>query len=173
MYEIIIFFWRWCHANQRKYKNLKTVHNSTAMFFFFLNAARKMDNLSRVTFIILDILWLFQAVTSLVAHLSYIASRTWVNLRWRSSGATVDPRLPHRNLMWNSVRKASDSSSSLLQPSRAISAFLRKSGRFSASLRAASRCDQTIDRPQSDAEFSHGERTAAASPEGVTVPVEM
>lgn len=112
----------------------------------------------------------FQAVTSLVVHLSYIASRTWVNFRWRSSGATVAPRLPHRNLIWNSVRKASESNSSLLQPSRAISAFLRKSGKLSASLRAASRWDQTIDKPQSGAEFSQGERIAAARPEGATVP---
>lgn len=80
------------------------------------------------------------------------------------------PRLPHRNFMWNSVRNASDKNSSSLEPSRTISAFLRNSGRFSAILRADSKWDQTMERPQSAAEFSHGERIAAANPDGVTVP---
>lgn len=108
---------------------------------------------------------------SVAAHLSNIASRTWENLRCLSSGDTVAPLLPHKNFIWNSVRKASVRSSSLLQPSKAISAFLRKRGRFSVNFREDSRWAQTIDRPQSEAECSQGARIAAAMPEGDTVPV--
>lgn len=108
---------------------------------------------------------------SVAAHFSNIASRTWENLRYLSSGPTVAPLLPHKNFIWNSVRKASASNSSLRQPSKAISAFLRKRGRFSVNFRDASRWAQTIERPQSEAECSQGERIAAARPDGDTVPV--
>lgn len=101
-----------------------------------------------------------QVDISVVTHFSYIASSTRVNLRWRSSGAMLVPLLPHKNLIWNSVRKASDRSSSFLQPSRAISAFLRNSEMLSANFRLSWRCDQTIERPQSSAEFSHGDKIA-------------
>lgn len=72
--------------------------------------------------------------------------------------------------MWNSVRNASDNSSSLLEPSRTISAFLRNNGRFSVIFRADSKWDHTMDKPQSGAEFSQGDRIAVARPDGATVP---
>lgn len=93
-----------------------------------------------------------------------------MNFRCLSSGATVAPRLPHKNFMWNSVRNASDNSSSLLEPSRTISAFLRNNGRFSVIFRADSKWDHTMDKPQSGAEFSQGDRIAVARPDGATVP---
>lgn len=117
------------------------------------------------------IYYFIHAEISVAAHFSNIASRTWENLRYLSSGPTVAPLLPHKNFIWNSVRKASASNSSHLQPSKAISAFLRKRGRFSVNFRDASRWAQTIERPQSEAECSQGERIAAAKPDGATVPV--